>query len=197
MLFPFLNVIPRASCYSQSFHVIPSPSMSYPVLHVIPSPTCYSFHVIPSPTCYSQSFMLFPVLHVIPSPTCYSRSKCYSQGFMLFLVDVWCVPPQDVKLTASNDDYYFVFEDFLYQVGVAPLHLYILISILSRRPFKTFSSGSRLPLTGPSLKQEPKWTALYFGTRRFPFTKRVSTCSFINRTAQLWAEPPHRPAVPP
>lgn len=23
---------------------------------------------------------------------------------------------QDVKLTASNDDYYFVFEDFLYQV---------------------------------------------------------------------------------
>lgn len=24
---------------------------------------------------------------------------------------------QDVKLTASNDDYYFVFEDFLYQVG--------------------------------------------------------------------------------
>lgn len=27
--------------------------------------------------------------------------------------------PQDVKLTASNDDYYFVFEDFLYQVGVS------------------------------------------------------------------------------
>lgn len=25
-------------------------------------------------------------------------------------------PLQDVKLTASNDDYYFVFEDFLYQV---------------------------------------------------------------------------------
>lgn len=24
---------------------------------------------------------------------------------------------QDVKLTASNDDYYFVFEDFLYQVS--------------------------------------------------------------------------------
>lgn len=27
-----------------------------------------------------------------------------------------CSPHQDVKLTASNDDYYFVFEDFLYQV---------------------------------------------------------------------------------
>lgn len=27
--------------------------------------------------------------------------------------------PQDVKLTASNDDYYFVFEDFLYQVRVS------------------------------------------------------------------------------
>lgn len=26
---------------------------------------------------------------------------------------------QDVKLTASNDDYYFVFEDFLYQVQCA------------------------------------------------------------------------------
>lgn len=25
---------------------------------------------------------------------------------------------QDVKLTASNDDCYFVFEDFLYQVSV-------------------------------------------------------------------------------
>lgn len=24
---------------------------------------------------------------------------------------------QDVKLTASNDDYYFVFEDYLYQVS--------------------------------------------------------------------------------
>lgn len=29
------------------------------------------------------------------------------------------VSSQDVKLTASNDDYYFVFEDFLYQVGVS------------------------------------------------------------------------------
>lgn len=29
--------------------------------------------------------------------------------------------PQDVKLTASNDDYYFVFEDFLYQVCVSSL----------------------------------------------------------------------------
>jgi len=28
-----------------------------------------------------------------------------------------CVSSQDVKLTASNDDYYFVFEDYLYQVG--------------------------------------------------------------------------------
>ena len=56
-----------------------------------------------------------------------------------------------MKLTASNDDYYFVFEDFLYQVGVAPLHLYILISILSRRPFKTFSSRSR-PVRG---RREP------------------------------------------
>src|SRR4029434_11070848 len=26
--------------------------------------------------------------------------------------------PQDVKLTANNDDYYFVFEDFLYQVSL-------------------------------------------------------------------------------
>lgn len=30
-----------------------------------------------------------------------------------------CPAHQDVKLTASNDDYYFVFEDFLYQVGSA------------------------------------------------------------------------------
>lgn len=28
-----------------------------------------------------------------------------------------CPARQDVKLTASNDDYYFVFEDFLYQVS--------------------------------------------------------------------------------
>lgn len=28
---------------------------------------------------------------------------------------------QDVKLTATNDDQYFVFEDFLYQVRVLPL----------------------------------------------------------------------------
>lgn len=29
---------------------------------------------------------------------------------------------QDVKLTASNDDYYFVFEDFLYQVQMRKPH---------------------------------------------------------------------------
>lgn len=29
---------------------------------------------------------------------------------------------QDVKLTASNDDYYFVFEDFLYQVLMRKTH---------------------------------------------------------------------------
>lgn len=34
-----------------------------------------------------------------------------------FLIKRFIFSPQDVKLTASNDDYYFVFEDYLYQVG--------------------------------------------------------------------------------
>lgn len=42
---------------------------------------------------------------------------------------------QDVKLTASNDDYYFVFEDFLYQVSSPSfsisLHQYIQLKPLT------------------------------------------------------------------
>ena len=73
------------------------------------------------------------------------------------LVYIWCVPPQDVKKTAANDDNYFVFEDIMHQVLLCFLHDSSLIQHfqhLSPTPFKACYKGTTsLPhlfsLTGP------------------------------------------------
>ncbi len=48
----------------------------------------------------------------------YKNKYCYTVHIsLIYEMKFNCPTHQDVKLTASNDDYYFVFEDFLYQVG--------------------------------------------------------------------------------
>ena len=69
----------------------------------------------PPPT-HAQPVTHDPHTHEHSRKTKQPQIDTYCQNFTILCCMLLCLL-QDVKLTATNDDHYFVFEDFLYQVS--------------------------------------------------------------------------------